>query len=179
MVVDKMTDINDIADYIISSYCEEKSHNNFIAIQYMKLQILVFYCQAWYLSEYKISLFSEDFEAWIFGPVNRNLFERFGEWLYKPITINDINFNFDKNKIDENIKNFIDEILLVYEEFDSTQLIDLVRRELPWKFTRKGLDSAEKCNKIIDKNLIMKYYSMKIEEYNKENQLIEEFKCIL
>lgn len=164
--------LDDIADYIISHYCKEDK-----AIIFMKLQILIFYCQAWYLAENKTSLFDDDFEAWVFGPVNRSLFERFGGWLYKPILIHDIRPDFDKNSIDLDARILIDEILYKYEDFDSCQLIDMVRRELPWKFTRKGLNPAEKCNKIINKNLIMKFYSMEMEEYIKENELIKEFEC--
>lgn len=169
--------IDDITDYIISSCCKEISHNNFTAIQYMKLQILTFYCQAWYLAENKTPLFDDDFEAWVFGPVNRRLFERFGSYLYKPILIHDIRSDFDKNSIDLDARILIEQILYEYGDFNSWQLIDMVRRELPWKFTRKGLDPAEKCNKIIDKNLIMKFYSMKLEEYLKEYELLRELEC--
>ena len=68
----KKITISDIADYFIT-----KNHEYGDYITNLKLQKLVYYAQAWYLAFLDKPLFDEDFEAWVHGPVNRDLYDRY------------------------------------------------------------------------------------------------------
>lgn len=61
--------IVDVAAYILDSPLNNKS-----VMVTMKLHKLAFYAQAAHLVQYKSPLFSEDFHAWIIGPVCPQLY---------------------------------------------------------------------------------------------------------
>src|ERR1700722_9730113 len=60
-----MADIIDVAEYILDRVGETTA---------MKLQKLVYYCQAWHLAWTENPLFMEKIEAWRNGPVIPQLF---------------------------------------------------------------------------------------------------------
>lgn len=62
-----MATVFDVAKYVLE-------HTGKITT--MKLQKLVYYCQAWSLVWDEVPLFEEDFQAWANGPVCPELFER-------------------------------------------------------------------------------------------------------
>lgn len=64
--------LEDCTDYIIVKMTEGGSTLNL-----PKLQKLVYYAQAWFFAFYGAPLFTSTFEAWIHGPVSRELHERF------------------------------------------------------------------------------------------------------
>jgi len=59
-----LTTVSKIANYFIYVANETGSY-----LSNLKLQKLLYYAQAWHLALYGISLFDEEFEAWIHGPV--------------------------------------------------------------------------------------------------------------
>ena len=62
-----MNNVFDVAEYILSQTG---------TISAMKLQKLIYYCQAWSLVWDDKKLFPEKIEAWISGPVIRDLYEK-------------------------------------------------------------------------------------------------------
>lgn len=62
----------DVADYFIWLANDSGSF-----ISNLKLQKLVYYAQAWYLAIYGQSLFDEDFEAWVHGPIIPSLYQKY------------------------------------------------------------------------------------------------------
>ena len=69
-----MNSINDIADYVILA---AKADDNDISLSNLKLQKLLFYIQAWSYGINKKPLFQGDFQAWVHGPVNVEIFKTF------------------------------------------------------------------------------------------------------
>lgn len=63
-----MANIFDVAAYILEQCGEMTS---------MKLQKIVYYCQAWSLAWDDEPLFDEDFQAWANGPVCPELFQKY------------------------------------------------------------------------------------------------------
>src|SRR5712691_6673433 len=61
-----MTGVHDVAAAVIERLGEMTT---------MKLQKLVYYCQAWHLARHKSPMFHEEIQAWKDGPVVRALFE--------------------------------------------------------------------------------------------------------
>lgn len=72
---------NDIADYFIAV-----SNSTHDLITNLRLQKLVYYAQAWHLAIYQEPLFSEDFQAWVHGPVIPQLYTQYKEYKWNPIT---------------------------------------------------------------------------------------------
>ena len=158
-----MEDIDDIADYIIYYV---KSEGSRVSLINMKIQKLLYFIQAWSYGINNSPLFDGEFEAWIHGPINTHIYDRFCEskTLYSEINIEDCkrtHFQLS-NKNSE----FIDFILENYVKFSSAELEQLIQEELPWTKTRGHIDRNERCNKVISAELLKEYYGQRWKEIN-------------
>lgn len=150
-----MNNINDIADYIILKIRLEEDNSLFIN---MKLQKLLFYVQAWSYGINGQAMFVGDFEAWMHGPINREIYNRFSptKTLYSEISLDDcINKNVS---LSEDDAKFIDYILENYSDYSDAELGRLVRSEAPWIETRGNKSQYERCHDIISPLLMEPYY---------------------
>lgn len=158
-----MNSINDVADYII---LKVKSEDKTASLINLKLQKLLYYVQAWSYGINQKPMFQGDFEAWIHGPVNRNIYNRFSstKYLYSEINITDC---LNKNvKLPDEDAEFIDFILENYSKYSGAELERLSHNEMPWLKTRGNLGVNERCNKVISPELMKKYYGEKWKEIN-------------
>ena len=121
----------------------------------MKLEKLVYYCQAWSLAWDGMPLFQEDFQAWANGPVCPELFNthkgRF--WLNKDYYDNQPEYHFTPEQIET-----MDAVLRGYADKEPQYLSELTHQERPWKQTRAGIAPGAYCDKVIDKELMQDYY---------------------
>jgi len=152
-----MYSINLIAEYIIWLYqqANEKITN-------MQLQKLCYYAQAWYLANYHKALFDEDFEAWIYGPVCHELYKK-----YKTFGKECIEIDIDPkefNVISQDDKEFLNQVVGVYNKFSAIELMTMSHDEIPWKNARKGCAADEQCFNTISKKDIEQYFSEQINE---------------
>ncbi len=143
-----------ITNYLICK-CED--------ITPLSLQKALYYIQGFYYSFTHNYLFKEDCQAWVHGPVYREIYDKYKEYKYEKINqykyINEENFDdFEKEIIDNVIKYFCCYSGKILEQF--THL------EQPWKIARKGLATDKNSEKIIDKCLINKYFEIVKKEYN-------------
>ncbi len=148
--------INDVCDYIILQVSEpEKYLNN------LKLHKLLYYVQAWHLAFYDEILFDGKFQAWIHGPVNREIYDRFKETksLYSDVDQNDIRDSFDLDALSPDKTFHIDKILEAYAKFTGTQLEEMSHQEEPWNMARKGYRPTQRCEELIDENVMRSYYA--------------------
>ncbi len=119
----------------------------------LKLQKLLYYCQAWSLVWDEEPLFYEKIEAWANGPVIRDVF-----------SVHRNQFKITKmNGNPDNLSNLqkesINEILRVYGDKNSQWLADLTHAEDPWKTAREGLLPGERSNREISHAAMAEYYS--------------------
>jgi uncharacterized phage-associated protein len=155
-----MTDINDVADYIISGLAEAGT-----PISLLKLQKLAYYCEAWHEAIYKTPLTGEEFQAWVHGPVSRALFDRFKSTksLYSNVDISDIRPEFQNgNSLSETERLGIDGVLEVYASYSGTELEAMTHQEYPWILARGNCRPAERCENTIDPLLMRSYYASRI-----------------
>ncbi len=119
----------------------------------MKLQKLVYYCQAWSLVWDEKPLFKEDIEAWANGPVVRALFNYHrSQYMISSVLIG------NPDLLDGQQKETIDAVLDYYGDKSSQWLSDLTHMEDPWKLTRMDIPEFERGNKIIPLELLAEYY---------------------
>ena len=137
--------VHDLAAYILDKQGQ---------ITTMKLQKLVYYCQAWSLVWDEEPLFSNKIEAWANGPVVRELYNkhkgkfRVSVWHYGDIS------KFKKKQ-----QNTINSVLKYYGTKSSQWLSDLTHMEDPWKNARKGLSPLSRGDREITRASMMEYYS--------------------
>jgi uncharacterized phage-associated protein len=139
-----MADVHDVAAYILRVRSP---------ITALKLQKLVYYSQAWSLVWDEAPIFPEPIEAWINGPVVRDLYELYrGEFR----VTKDPRGNPDALTQDE--KETVDAIMEFYGKMSSQQLSDLTHREDPWKDARRGLAPTDRGFRVISHASMAEYY---------------------
>lgn len=141
-----MANVLNVAQYVLSKLGNMTT---------LKLQKLVYYCQAWSLAWDGQPLFDEDFEAWANGPVCPVLFRE-----HKGKFTVDGNF-FDKYEYDnftDAEKETMDIVLRDLGDKSPQWLKDLTHSERPWKEARKECAPGEICNNIISKETMQDYY---------------------
>ena len=121
----------------------------------MKLQKLVYYCQAWSLAWDGVPLFNEDFQAWANGPVCPELFatHRGIFWLEANYYDNYEPYPFSAAQVET-----LDAVLESYADKEPRWLSELTHKERPWRETRQGVKPGEPCNLVITKELMQEYY---------------------
>lgn len=119
----------------------------------MKLQKLVYYCQAWSLVWDERPLFPEKILAWANGPVVRDLFKHF-QGLYE---VSDTTIG-DPSKLNKDQVDTINAVLGYYGKKPSQWLSDLTHMEPPWLNARKGLSDDQRGDQEITLASMSEYY---------------------
>lgn len=127
----------------------------------MKLQKLCYYAQAFALAKGDL-IFSEDFHAWTYGPVIRNLYFEYKDFGWRQIT-SEINLE-DLLQVDSQEYNHIQEVVEAYGRFDGAALSTMTHREDPWLLARGDIPEIAGSNAIISKQSIAEYFAAKIRE---------------
>jgi uncharacterized phage-associated protein len=120
----------------------------------IKLQKLIYYCQAWHLVWEDDILFSERIEAWNTGPIVPDLYqEHKGSFRVSSIP------RGDTSTLTELEKDVIERVLKFYGDKDSQWLSDLTHMEAPWKLARIGFSGGDCCQNEITTESMNEYYS--------------------
>ncbi len=147
--IDKKVDVK-ISVFDVAAYVLKKTGT----ITTMKLQKLVYYCQAWSLVWDEKPLFPETIEAWANGPVVRDLFSfHRGNFEISSVPIG------NPDLLNKKQKDTIDIVIEFYGDKSSQWLIDLTHQEKPWKDARKGLSSTDRGYRAIKLDDMANYYS--------------------
>lgn len=142
-----MVDVLDVAQYILEKRGQMTA---------MKLQKLVYYCQAWHIVWEDVELFHNRIEAWIDGPVVPDLFKCHRGML----GISSLSSSGCKSsRLKENEVESIDAVLGYYGDKDSQWLSDLTHMEGPWQEARQGLPDSVRANRIITPEMLGRYYA--------------------
>jgi uncharacterized phage-associated protein len=120
----------------------------------MKLQKLVFYCQAWHLAVTDSPLFPETIEAWSRGPVapvlhrqHRGKYE-VADWpTGRP------------NRLDREEMRTVEWVVRKYGTFSAEALSRMTHQEVPWIVARGGAADDEKSSQAISHDLMRAFYS--------------------
>jgi uncharacterized phage-associated protein len=147
---------DDVCDYIILKVRAAGE-----SLSHLKLQKLMFYVQAWHLAFFGKPLFVGRFQAWVHGPVNRELYDRFSDTksLYSEITQDVIRPDFDETSLTEDEAAHIDSVLDAYAALTGTQLEVITHCEDPWIAARVGIRPSQRCETEIDESLMARYYA--------------------
>ena len=139
------SNVFDVAKYILSKTGE---------ITAMKLQKLVYYCQAWSLVWDEKPIFNETIEAWAGGPVVKKLYdEHKGGFVISDLKKGNI------NQLTKIQKETVDSVLEFYGKKSGQWLSDLTHSEDPWIEARNGLSPGVRSNNEINIASMHEYYS--------------------
>lgn len=144
--------INRLASVLnVAAYVLKKTGD----ITAMKLEKLVYYCQAWSLAWDEQPLFSENIEAWANGPVCPELFNSHrGKFVVNAEMYSDYdNFSFSRSQ-----RETMDKVLDYYGDKTPVWLSDLTHKESPWIIARDGIPNGAACSNVITLDSMQQYY---------------------
>ncbi len=161
-----MNTIYQVSDYVIFR-CKTEGDTD---LSVLKLHKLLYYIQAWFLAFYGKKAFNEKFQAWIHGPVSKEIFNLYKEkyHIYSEINKKDIQDFNNINKINNNLKNHIDTILDYYARYTATQLELMTHEEKPWIEARNGYEPIQRCEVEINEDTMKEYYAERLKDDKKK-----------
>lgn len=149
---------SDVADFFLSKE----------ALSPKKVQKLVYYAYAWYIALYNQdvnhineTLFLEEPEAWMHGPVFRSLYNKYKGYGWQEIPKR--NNILRRSKItSESLTSFLNDVWEKYGKFSADQLEFRTHQEEPWKKARVGVDPLAPSDAKISKQDIFIFYNKQI-----------------
>jgi len=118
-----------------------------------KLQVLVYYCQAWSLVWEGRVLFRHGIKAWGIGPVCPALYEKHrGSFKVERLGVG------DPGRLTVEQRDTVDVVVGCYGGRKTNFLTRLARLERPWVEARGGLLPGERGNSTISRDAMAEYY---------------------
>ena len=150
--------------------------SSFPQIDQMKLQKLLFYAHATYLANCLIPLFEEDFEAWPWGPVVRDIYFQTRDYGRGPVTakVSEIkktdkgDFGFvTPEGVPPELKSFVKAIWNAMKKYTGIQLSNATHAPgEPWTIMREQYNGDLSFKPTIPNQLIMEVFKKKITNAN-------------
>lgn len=149
----------DLADYILEHHGP---------MSHLKLQKLLYYCDAYHLAYFDAPVVHETFEAWVHGPV---CVEVYHELKGHSVLYSDISFDssagkkpteYIKQELSSKQIEVVDDVLNTLITWKDSELESSTHNEAPWIEARKGLSPSQKSNNIISKVLMTDFYKSEI-----------------
>ncbi len=115
----------EIAEYIIW-YCGEHG----LSISNLKLQKILYFVQAEFLVATGYPCFSDNIEAWDFGPVVSEVYRK-----YKVYGGSNIPTFFVTNnvRLEDNERELVNGIVNVCDDYTASELVEITHNQSPWR----------------------------------------------
>lgn len=133
----------------------------------LALQKLLYFAQGFQKAFTNIFLFKEDCEAWVHGPVYRNVYEKYRSYGYNPIEEKEL--SFENINLSEDEKELLDHVILYFGCYSGEVLENMTHSEEPWRAARRDLMDWESSDRIIEKDDIESYFTRVKEKYKMLN----------
>ncbi|QSX06080.1 DUF4065 domain-containing protein [Sedimentibacter sp. zth1] len=152
--IDAESKIDLVIGYLLNQ-CED--------ITPLALQKALYYIQGFYYAFYNTFFFSEDCEAWMHGPVYREIYNRYCGYRFNPIKSAD---KFDTLVFSASEKAVLDSVVRNLCCYSGKVLERFTHSENPWLQTRGNLPVDTGFNRTIDKDLIGSYFVAVKDKYD-------------
>ena len=129
----------------------------------LALQKALYYIQGFYSAFYNDFIFSEDCEAWAHGPVYRDIYFRYRDYQFDPISSCE---EFDKSVLSVQERSIFDSVVNHLCCYSGKVLEQFTHNETPWIKARNGLPVGVPSNRIISQESIHEYFYSVKEKYN-------------
>ena len=129
----------------------------------LALQKALYYIQGFYNAFYHTFLFSEDCEAWVHGPVYRDIYYRYRDYHFDPIASAS---DFDDTILTTQEKTVFDSVINYFCCYSGKVLEHFTHNETPWLSARKDLSASAPSERIITQESIHEYFSAVKDKYH-------------
>ncbi len=130
---------------------------SFDSMSNKKLQKICYYVYSWYLTLYGRQIAPLEFEAWVHGPVSRELYN-----YYKQYGWSDIPQHYGTVMADAELAAFVRRVWKHYGHFSADELEKMTHTELPWKKAREGYKAYEPSGVLLKDSDIRAYFSTQV-----------------
>lgn len=150
VIMKKKVNIFDVANFFLKIVDRDLGS----AITPLKMQKILYYAQGYYLARFEKPLFADDFQAWAHGPANPEIYDKYKKYGSSSIdeVIDDL-YDFD-----EETTKFLYSIWETFGIYDGKYLEQLTHTEEPWINARKGYQPGERCEVVITKAAMKKFF---------------------
>ena len=142
-----------LADFILQHYG---------SMSHLKLQKLLYYVEAYHLAYFGKPVVKENFEAWVHGPVCREVYNSLRD---KSLLYAELGFEKESNpakiiqsELTEDQITLIHDVLSELSQWTGFELESATHKELPWIEARRGYGPADRCDVIISKDTMRDFY---------------------
>lgn len=145
-----MVTVYNVADFFID--LAQGNEND--TITNMRVNKLVYFAQAWFLARYDIPLFSEEIEAWDYGPVIPALYQKYKT--YGKNNIESVSDDYSPDIFSTEELETLKDVFIYYGKFSTTELVNRTHQKGgPWYM----VTSVKNRNtNIITKESLRNYY---------------------
>ena len=162
--MESVRNLQKIDSLILSEYIVK----NYGPMSHLKLQKLLFYCDAYHLAYFEEELIVDKFQAWVHGPVFRRLYDNLkdksilhAELEYKAGP-GDIDVEHCFNSLTNDQRDLIKDVLDNLSTWSGLQLESATHKERPWIEARIGVGPAERCETYISKETTRDFYKLEL-----------------
>jgi uncharacterized phage-associated protein len=131
-----------------------------------KLQKILYFAYSWTLTlenenanNIENKLFEDEFEAWVHGPVIREVYESFRIYGYQEIP----QYQGPAPTFSEDIEEILLDVWEEYGHYSGSELESITHQEDPWIKARAGYSPLERCTNKISEEDIFNYYIQRVE----------------
>ena len=146
----------ELADYLLRKVNRPAGES----INLMKLNALLYYCEAWSLAVFERELIEEELQAWDHGPVFPSVWERLKHKGWNNLEADDLN---SATALDEETTGLLDDVYQAYGDFPMPDLEKMIKKDAPWKDARRGLPAWDLSKKPMNRAAMAKFYKTAFE----------------
>ncbi|WP_166838686.1 Panacea domain-containing protein [Rheinheimera pleomorphica] len=165
---------------VANSLIEKAKQAGIEDVSPMKVQKLVYYAHAWYLTFYRNPLVEDKIQAWEFGPVVYDVYAAFRQFGNAPITSKGQVLKFVDNKVvndeptvpneDTQAHNILDQIITLYGRYNAVQLSNMTHNlDEPWYLIKQKYPSGIPYHVEIPNELIASCFTEKYKKRGAEH----------
>ena len=159
---------HDVAKYIIAEFHEAED-----LITNMKVQKLLYYVQGWHLGLYGTPVFDDQFQAWVHGPVQYEVYNKYKNYYWNPILE-----PIDKPNFELSLIKHINEVLQAYGGETGYMLEVLTHQEWPWIEARNDLSPNTPSQNIISTKTMEEFFAEKAKKNERTGNYIPNYETI-
>lgn len=131
----------------------------------MVLQKLLYFAQAFFRALYRTDLFTDDCQAWAYGPVYPDIYRMYSDCGWNPISMPTMEEAEDFSEFTTREIVLMNAVADIFGMYSGGILSRITHNERPWIETRGNLLPNDRSAATIDKKLIDDYFKKVVEKY--------------
>ena len=125
----------------------------------LALQKILYYIQGFSTYFFDRPIFNDNAEAWVHGPVYREIYDRFSYYRYNPISKNEFESYNEIDSLNAKEIKLIDSVINNFGVYSGKTLEKMTHTTIPWEEGRKELSEEEYSSNIIDIDTMKDYFT--------------------